>query len=77
MKRKDRYYTSCAELIKRVTKEKGDERASKCGYDLFMGLVKDNINDRHDAWIRFLGETDDHTDEERDGIWVPAIPYAP
>lgn len=61
-------------LIARVAREKGDERSSKCGYDLMMGLVKGDSEDRYDAWIRYLGEKDDHTDEERDGIWVPAIP---
>lgn len=66
-------YPKYAELIKRVAREKGDERSSKCGYDLFMGIVKGDSKKRYDAWIDYLKEVDSHTDEERDGVWVPAM----
>lgn len=63
-----------ATLVREVATQKGDERASKCGYDLFCGLATGNAEKRYDAWIRFLKEKDDHTDSNRDGVWVPAIP---
>jgi len=67
-------YAKYARLIVSVAREKGDERASKLGYDLFMGMVKGDSEKRYDAWIGYLKEIDDHIDEERDGVWVPAIP---
>lgn len=66
-----------ADLIKKVAQEVNDERASKCGYDLMMGLQKGNHKDRAKAWERYLVEVknnEGHCDEERDGVWVPAIP---
>lgn len=65
-----------AEIVRRVAQEVGDERASKCGYDLLMGLSEGNAKDRAKAWERYLEEHktgDGHTDTERDGVWVPAI----
>ena len=70
MKKKLKLY---ANLVARVAREKGNERSSKCGYDLFMGLVEGNINKRFDAWKNYLLEDDSHNSEERNGIWVPAI----
>lgn len=66
-----------AYLIRKVAQEVNDERASKCGYDLMMGLEKGNHKNRAEAWERYINElkdNDSHTDEERDGCWVPAIP---
>ena len=64
-----------ANLIKRVAVEKNDERASKCGYDILMGLAGEGkkVKDRVNAWERFLKEKTIHTEEERNGVWVPAI----
>ncbi len=71
-------YAECAEIVKRVAMIAGDERSSKCGYDLFMGLEKGDIDKRLKVWMIYIedkkaGKTD-FIDEERDGVWVPAIP---
>ena len=66
-----------ANLIKKVAVEKNDERASKCGYDILMGLAGEDggkVKDRVKAWERFLTEKTMHNEEERNGVWVPAIP---
>ena len=65
-----------ADLIKRVAQEVSDERSSKCGHDLMMGLFKGDAVNRYYAWIRYLEEVkekESHTDTQRDGAWVPAI----
>ena len=64
-----------AQFIKRVAQEKGDERASKCGYDLMMGFARGDVAKRVGAWERYLKETEaqGHVDSERDGVWAPAI----
>ncbi len=62
-----------ANLIKRLALEKGDERASKCGYDLFMGMNDGTAEQRFQAWEDYLAATNGHADTERDGVWVPAI----
>ena len=69
-------YRVYATLIKNIAQKYGDERASKCGYDLMLGLEYGNIDDREVAWERYLAEEKDssHTDEERNGVWVPSIP---
>ena len=70
-----------ADLIRRISEEKeDDERASKCGYDIMMGLTSDietyNDEARAKAWEDWLEQDPDEPcdDEERDGVWVPAIP---
>ena len=69
---------SYADLIKRISQKVNDERASKCGYDLFMGLVAGNIKDRAEAWENYLDDPNGPcVSEERDGCWVPAIPWKP
>ena len=67
-----------ADLIRKVCLEVNDERGSKCGYDLMMGMTKYDANLRAKAWEEFLkehagGDNVDSVDEERDGVWVPAI----
>lgn len=71
-------YLNCAELIRYVSQNMGDERGAKCGYDLMIGLNKGDMSDRFFSWKTRLveveqGETS-FTDAERDGVWVPAIP---
>lgn len=66
-----------ADLIRRVAQTIGDERASKCGYDLFMGLHIGDVEDRFRVWEDYLVEHvkgNGHTETLRDGVWVPAIP---
>ena len=66
---------SHAALIAAVAKEKGEERAAKCGYDLMQGLVKGDDQERAEAWSHCLKQpTGCGIDAERDGVWVPAIP---
>lgn len=76
-------YISYANLIKEVSIRLGDEKGSKCGYDLFMGLIcedpKKSINKRYKAWKDLLIEIEKdpncgRREEERDGVWVPSIP---
>lgn len=40
----------CAELIMKVALKSGDERAAKCGYDLFRGLAAGDLVPRYNAW---------------------------
>jgi len=65
--------------IEKVSKESSDERGSKCGYDLVGGILAGDFDGRLKAWERHLGcvarGDTIFTDEERDGIWVPAINY--
>ena len=67
MRNKVQKMRKCAALVREIATQKGDERASKCGYDLFCGMAAGDVEKRYDAWIRFLEEKDGHTDEERDG----------
>ena len=63
-----------AALVRQISEEKGDERASKCGYDLLMGLAKGDATYRFRAWKEWLvSNFADETTTERDGAWVPAI----
>lgn len=69
-----------ADLVAFVSTYVGDERGSKCGYDLLRGLEKGDAPDRYEAWIGYINEVkkkEGHTDTERDGVWVPAIPVKP
>lgn len=61
-----------AELIKEVFLEKADKKAAKCGYDLMCGIDEGNADERAKAWRDSLNGNDNN--EERNGIWVPAIP---
>ena len=58
-----------------------DERAAKFGYDMMKGIVSGNYVKRLNAWIdwynNYMQGNTDSVDEERDGVWVPAIPYSP
>ena len=68
-------YIDCANLVRSIALEFGDERASKCGYDLLMGMSNGTYKKRKKAWEDYLKEGKDgcHTETERDGVWVPAI----
>lgn len=55
-----------------------DARAAKAGYDLLMGVQTSTAHLRYKAWVRYIKEEENkehHTDELRDGVWVPAIEY--
>lgn len=70
-------YVMMADLIQRVEKQAGNERASKCGYDLMHAINDGTTGDIRKVWERFLAEKsrgEGHTDTERHGVWVPAIP---
>ena len=65
-------YIKYAELIKTVALKKGEERGCKCGFDLMMGIHKGDLKKRVEAWEGYL-ESEAWAEEDRDGIWVPAI----
>ena len=71
-------FAKYAFLVRRVARKVNDERASKCGYDIMMGLSKGDVEDRVEAWEDFLKDYPNgigcSTQAERDGAWVPAIP---
>lgn len=73
-------FAEYAELVKKIAMTVSDERSSKCGYDLLMGLQKGDVDKRLKAWEEFLADKQagksDFVDEERDGVWVPAIPLS-
>jgi hypothetical protein len=55
-----------------------EELAAKCGYDLLRGIHAGNAPARARTWKRYIEECKNnfgHTFEERDGVWVPAIPW--
>lgn len=58
-----------------------DERSAKFGYDMMKGMLSGNYVKRLNAWIdwynNYMQGNHDSVDEERDGVWVPAIPYSP
>ena len=65
-----------AEMVRIVVQKCGADAGARCGYDLLMGLHKDNVNQRYLAWTRHVDEEArkmPHTDTQRDGVWVPAI----
>ena len=70
-------YVGYASLVREVAQKQGDERGAKCGYDLLMGLAKGDVDDRAEVWQDWLDNPDGpagHTQANRDGVWVPAIP---
>jgi hypothetical protein len=70
-------YIKYAELIKRVGQQIGYERAAICGYDLMYAFSNDTAWKMYKAWERYLDEClndASHTDELRNGVWVPAVP---
>jgi len=70
-------FNECAALIREVAQTVNDERASKCGYDLMLALKTDSVDDYMVAWRRYIKEhksNEPHNDEQRNGVWVPAIP---
>lgn len=72
-------FCNYAKLIRKIAQEISDERAAKCGYDLMLGLAAGNSEDRAKAWETYLVDLKNNNstcDEERDGVWVPAIPVS-
>lgn len=67
-----------ANLIGHISLYINDERASKMGYDMIMGLISDNAEDRLEAWENYVKQIEtgnnNFCDTQRDGCWVPAIP---
>lgn len=63
-----------ANLVRYICQNISDERGSKCGYDLLMGIEENNAEDRYGAWVLSLKEKDSKVDTLRNGVWVPAIP---
>lgn len=66
-----------ANLVKLVAKACGYESAAICAVDCLLQWRDGQLDDTMKAWGRYLDETrrgDGHTDTERHGAWVPAIP---
>ena len=67
-----------ADLVKAVALKCGEERGSKCGYDLLKGLAQGDVELRAQAWRDFLQDYPNgvgaSAETERDGVWVPVIP---
>lgn len=66
-----------AELIKEVDINCGSERAAKCAYDCLYQWEAGQLKETMDVWKSYIIEHKNksgHTETERNGIWVPAIP---
>ena len=70
-----------SKLAQSIAVNISDERSAKFGYDMMKGMLSDNYIKRLNAWIdwynNYMEGNRDSVDEERDGVWVPAIPYSP
>lgn len=70
-----------SQLAQSIAVNISDERYAKFGYDMMKGMLSDNYIKRLNAWIdwynNYMEGNRDSVDEERDGVWVPAIPYSP
>jgi hypothetical protein len=68
-----------SKLAQSIAVNISDERAAKFGYDMMKGIISGNYTKRLNAWIEwynnYMEGNRDSVDEERDGVWVPAIPY--
>jgi hypothetical protein len=72
------------EMLKKTTQLLGDirlnfnsERASFMGQDIINGIIEGNVGDRLEVWENWYKNAKSNTsvtEEERNGIWVPAIP---
>lgn len=66
-----------ADLIKQVATEVNTERAAVCAVDCLLQWKAGYLVETIEAWKRFLKEkqnNEGHTDTQRHGAWVPAIP---
>lgn len=73
---KVKFCEEARQCIQQIALQCGDERAAKAGYDLFGGLITRNALARLKAWQAYLvadKEGGALAEEERDGVWVPAI----
>jgi hypothetical protein len=63
-------------IMERVTKAYGYERGMICGRDCLLQWRDGYLTETIEAWNRYVGEFDSksHTDCNRHGAWVPAIP---
>ena len=68
-------------LAQEIAINVSDERSAKFGYDIMNGIIQGNHVDRLNAWIEwynnYMQGNRDSVDEERNGVWVPAIPIKP
>lgn len=66
-----------ANLVREVAMSMGYERAAICAVDCLLQWKLGLLNETIEAWSRFLKEIanqEPHTDTQRHGAWVPAIP---
>lgn len=71
-----RFISAVGNGIIHISQSENDERAAKFAYDIMCGLLEGNEVDRFNAWADWLNREDknESVDEERNGVWVPAIP---
>jgi hypothetical protein len=77
---KKAYLEVALRVSESIAKDIGNERSSKFGYDMLNGIKEGNPIARLNAWIEWynnqMSSSDNgDTEEERNGIWAPAIPY--
>ena len=66
-----------ADLIKQVAQEISMERGAVCAVDCLLQWRDGRLDETMTAWRRYMQERrngEGHTDECRNGAWVPAIP---
>ncbi len=76
-KKEKQYRDTIAALVRQISLEISDERASKCAYDCLMQWDSGCLDETILAWQRYIQEFKDksgHCETQRHGIWVPAIP---
>lgn len=66
-----------AEVVKKVSVSCGYERGAVCAVDCLLQWKANELPQTLQAWLRHIDETqwhESHTDTQRHGAWVPAIP---
>lgn len=66
-----------AALVQAIARECGHERAAVCAVDCLLQWRDEQLDETIAAWRRWIIEKrngDGHTQTERHGAWVPAIP---
>jgi len=78
-KKKRLRFQRYAALIRDVARTASEERAAKCGFDLMCGLAAGDSDKRENSWkaylVNYVKGQSITEEEERDGVWVPAIFY--
>ncbi len=77
-RKKDKQYRKAiTDLVRQISLEISDERASKCAYDCLMQWDSGYLDETILAWQGYIQEVKSksgHCETQRNGVWVPAIP---